>query len=79
MIKASEPITNPAEAAARPESEFKKVTTTGMSAPPIGSVRVTPRTAAKPVKTQNGVGPPETTIHAATPRTAAASAPSKKS
>ncbi len=40
MMRAELPMTNPAMAAATPESEFSNEMTTGMSAPPIG---VTPR------------------------------------
>ncbi len=40
MISAELSITNPAMAAATPDSEFRSEMTTGMSAPPIG---VTPR------------------------------------
>ena len=34
---------NPVNAAAIPDSEFSRLTTTGMSAPPIGSTRIIPR------------------------------------
>ena len=38
------PIINPVNAAAIPENEFSKDTTTGMSAPPIGKTIMIPKT-----------------------------------
>ena len=46
MIRPLFRSTNPAAHAARPEYEFKSETTTGMSAPPMGTVIRMPRTAA---------------------------------
>ncbi len=37
------PMTNPVNAAAIPDIEFSRLTTTGMSAPPIGITNITPR------------------------------------
>ena len=63
MIRAWDPITKPVEAAASPDIEFRKATITGMSAPPIGSVRVTPSRPARATSNQRTVRSPEATIH----------------
>jgi len=42
-IKTLFDIINPVNAAAIPEREFNKETTTGISAPPIGSTNINPR------------------------------------
>ena len=44
MISTELEIMNPVKAAAIPDSEFRRLTTTGMSAPPIGRTRMTPIT-----------------------------------
>ncbi len=79
MMRALDPITKPAEAAASPDMELRKATTTGMSAPPIGSVRATPSTAASPVRTQKAVAPPPVVSQMAAPMAAAATTPSTTS
>ena len=43
IIKTLFPIINPVNAAAMPDNEFSKLTTTGISAPPIGSTNKIPR------------------------------------
>jgi hypothetical protein len=45
-------MTKPVAAAAKPEYEFKRAITTGMSAPPIDSVRSTPKTPDSPTRSQ---------------------------
>ena len=42
IIKTLLPITKPVNAAAIPDIEFSKLTTSGMSAPPIGITKSTP-------------------------------------
>ena len=44
MISTELEIMNPVKAAAIPDSEFSRLTTTGISAPPIGRTRITPIT-----------------------------------
>ena len=56
-IKMLLPIAKPVALAARPAYEFRSETTTGMSAPPIGSTRVTPITRASTVITANMISP----------------------
>ena len=56
-IKMLLPIAKPVALAARPAYEFRRETTTGMSAPPIGSTRVTPITRASTVITANMIKP----------------------
>ena len=46
MIRAPLSMTNPAMATAMPVKEFSRAMTTGMSAPPIGIVIVTPKASA---------------------------------
>ena len=46
MISEELPMTKPVPAAARPDSELSSDTTTGMSAPPIGSTISMPITSA---------------------------------
>ena len=46
--------THPCPAAASPEYELSRAITTGMSAPPMGSTRKMPRTAATGTRSQNG-------------------------
>ena len=46
MISAQLPMTNPAIATAVPVNAFSSEMTTGMSAPPMGSTMVTPKTSA---------------------------------
>src|SRR5262245_566693 len=60
MMRAVFSSVKPMPAAAQPEYEFSIETTTGMSAPPIGMMRVTPRTMARMVMTQK--------VHVAAPR-----------
>ena len=48
MIIAALPSTKPSKATARPVSALYSEITTGMSAPPIGSVMVTPSSSASP-------------------------------
>ena len=43
IIKTLFPIINPVKAAAIPDNEFSRLTTTGISAPPIGSTNKIPR------------------------------------
>ena len=56
-IKMLLPIAKPVALAASPAYEFKRETTTGMSAPPIGSTKVTPITRASTVMTANMIKP----------------------
>ena len=56
MIRTLLPIANPVAAAARPAYELSSETTTGMSAPPIGSTISTPSSRASPIITQNASG-----------------------
>ena len=53
MMSARLPSVKPMPAAAQPEYEFSIDTTTGMSAPPIGMMSVTPSTSATTVIAQN--------------------------
>ena len=56
MISTGLPITKPAIAAAVPVNEFRRLMTTGMSAPPMGSTMVTPKiTAATTIDDQDDV------------------------
>ena len=43
---------NPVAAAAKPEQEFRKEITTGMSTPPTGTTSKTPKTDATAIKLQ---------------------------
>ncbi len=52
MISSGLSITKPVAAAARPEYEFSRAITTGMSAPPIEKVSVTPSTPATATSAQ---------------------------
>ena len=74
MMRASEQITKPVEAAARPDIELRKATITGMSAPPIGRVRVTPSRAARAISSRRAPRSPEDTIQTPEPTTAVARA-----
>jgi NAD(P) transhydrogenase subunit beta len=49
IIKTLFPMINPVNAAAIPDREFNKLTTTGMSAPPIGSTKRIPRIQDSPI------------------------------
>ena len=53
MISTLLPIANPVADAARPAYEFSSDTTTGMSAPPIGSTIVMPMMSAMPIIVKN--------------------------
>ena len=48
---------NPSAQRAQPEYEFKTVITTGISAPPIALVKVTPKTLLAAVAANNAVNP----------------------
>ena len=43
---------NPVKAAAIPDNEFRRLTTTGISAPPIGRTRMTPITHERAISSQ---------------------------
>ena len=63
MISTLLSITNPVAAAAKPEYEFSRAMTTGMSAPPIGPTSRIPSTEATKTTTQKATGDPLATIH----------------
>ncbi len=48
MMSTLFPMANPVAAEARPAYELSSEMTTGMSAPPMGSTRETPKTRARP-------------------------------
>ena len=48
IIRTLFPITKPVKAAAIPDIEFRRLTTTGMSAPPIGITNSTPSRQDRP-------------------------------
>ena len=72
MIKAFDSMTKPAAAAATPDAEFRKEITTGMSAPPMGSVLVMPSNTAIAAIAQLAAVPSNTTIATAAATAAAA-------
>jgi hypothetical protein len=66
--------TNPVAAAASPEYEFRSAITTGMSAPPIGTTSMTPRTEATAQSAQYALGLPGSLMsHALQPSAASPS------
>ncbi|GIU92868.1 MAG: hypothetical protein KatS3mg011_1774 [Acidimicrobiia bacterium] len=65
-ISTLEPITNPAAEAAIPDSELRNEITTGMSAPPIGRVPVTPTIRPIPMRSAATAGWASTIVEAAT-------------